>query len=508
MSPVLRFVRRLGGIEAGDEAADAHLLERFVSHRDEEAFAVLVRRHGPMVLNVCLRILHDLHDAEDAFQATFLVLARKAGAIRRRERLGPWLHGVAQRTALKARSNAARWQEIESAADGSAAEPLSELAWRELRLVLDEEIGRLPTRYRAPVILCYLEGLSYAEAARQLGCPAGTVSGRLARARELLRGRLARRGFGLSAALLGTLLPASASAAVPVPLLDATVQAAAHVTRQTLAAGIVTAPVAALAEGVIQAMLWTKLKITVAVLVVAGLAGASGLVYRTQAADDPKQQPGPVAVQKLPPQKPAALSDAKQPPAKPAALPDPKQAAEKAAQAEQEKLLRLRIAELQQLEAQQEALRARLELARARLAELQAVQDRERQRALNLIEQGLNQLRKTGGNDKAITEFDKAFQQLKQQLVRRNIKPKPAGQPEGVVNTVGDFDLVRITIQNGVEAQRGQVLHVYRLEPEPMYLGKLTVVSVRGKEVVGKIQAKNSKQAIKRNDRVSVISPE
>src|SRR5438045_1930853 len=202
LSPVLRFVRRLGKSEAPDDTTDAHLLERFVSRRDEEAFATIVRRHGPMVLSVCLRILHDIHDAEDAFQATFLVLARKAAAIGRRERLGAWLHGVAQRTALKARANAARWQEIESVADTSAAEPLSELAWQELRLVLDEEIGRLPARYRAPVILCYLEGLSYAEAARHLGCPPGTVSGRLARARELLRRRLARRGFGLSAALL------------------------------------------------------------------------------------------------------------------------------------------------------------------------------------------------------------------------------------------------------------------------------------------------------------------
>ncbi|MBI1913556.1 MAG: sigma-70 family RNA polymerase sigma factor, partial [Planctomycetes bacterium] len=408
----------------------------------------------------------------------------------------------------KARSNAARWQEIESLADGSAAEPLSQLAWQELRLVLDEEIGRLPARYRAPVILCYLEGLSYTEAARHLGCPPGTVSGRLARAREVLRGRLARRGFGLSAALLGTLLPASSPAAVAVPLLDATVKAAvAHVTRQTLAAGAVSAPIAALAEGVIQAMLWTKLKVTVAVLVVAGLAGAGGFVYRSQAADSPKEKPGTAPAQKLPPQKPSALPNLKQPPAKAAALPDPKQAADKAAQAEQEKLLLLRkLAELQLLQAEQEALQARLELARARLAKIQAVQEKQRQQALDQIEQGLRQLRKTGGNDKAIEEFDKAFQQLKRQLAQKNAKP--AGQPEGVVNEINKDGLVKITIQNGAEAQRGQVLHVYRLEPEPMYLGKLTVVEVKGKEAVGKVEAASPKKTIKPNDRVSVISPE
>src|SRR5262249_12259838 len=265
----------------------------------------------------------------------------------------------------------ARWQPTAPLADTLAAEPLGELAWQELRLVLDEEIGRLPARYRAPVILCYLEGLSYTEAARHLGCPPGTVSGRLARAREVLRSRLARRGFGLSAALLGTLLPGSASASVSVPLVDATVKTVvAQVTRQTLAAGAVTAPVAALAEGGIQAMLWTKLKITVAGLVVAGLAGTSGLVYRSQAADDPNEKP--VAAQKLPPQK-AADPAPKPLPALPAVLSDPKQAGDKTDQAEQEKLLQQRLAELQRLEAEQQVLRARVEMARLRLAEMQVV---------------------------------------------------------------------------------------------------------------------------------------
>src|SRR5262245_27262129 len=274
-SPVLRYLRRLGGIDPTSEPGDAYLLECFIVRRDEEAFAALVRRHGPMVLGVCRRVLGDVHDAGDAVQAASLVLARKAGAIGRREQLGNWLHGVAQRTALKARSSAARWQSIEPLADTLAAEPLGELAWQELRLVLDEEIGRLPDRYRAPVVLCYLEGHSYAEAARHLGWPPGTVSGRLARAREILRGRLTRRGFALSAALLGTLLPAAAPAAVSVSLLDATASAAAaSAAGQTIAAGAVAAPVIALAEGVVKAMLWTKVKLMVSVLLVAGLAGA------------------------------------------------------------------------------------------------------------------------------------------------------------------------------------------------------------------------------------------
>src|SRR2546429_2515816 len=135
LGSVVGYLRRAARPEWSAPETDGALLARFAAAREEPAFAALVQRHGPMVLGVCLRILHDMHDAEDAFQATFLVLARKAGAIGRRERLGPWLHGVAQRTALKARANAARWQEIESVADTSAVEPLSELAWREVRLV-------------------------------------------------------------------------------------------------------------------------------------------------------------------------------------------------------------------------------------------------------------------------------------------------------------------------------------------------------------------------------------
>src|SRR5262245_23155197 len=428
MTPVLRFLRRLGGADAVDDLADAHLVDRFVARRDDEAFAILVRRHGPMVLSVCRRVLHDLHDAEDAFQATFLVLARKAGSIGRRERLGNWLHGVAYRTALKARANAARWQVIhESPADPLAAEPLSELARRELRLVLDEEVGRLPGRYRAPVVLCYLEGHSYAEAARQLGCPPGTVSGRLARARALLRGRLAPRVRALSAALLGTLLPAAAPASVSVALVESTVKAAvATAAGRAAMTGAVAAPVVALAEGVIKAMLWTKCKIMVAVVLVAGVVGAGGSVYRSQAADAPKDTQATAPAEKNKPettaQKPLATK-----PTKNSDTTDEKEI----------RLLRLRLEEIrlaeQELAAQRELVEAQRRLAEA--LDMQRRQEaKQRQYALDQIARGLDQLRKTSGGDQAsaVEEFDKAFKQLKDRLAKPERKPatRPANPPE------------------------------------------------------------------------------
>jgi RNA polymerase sigma factor (sigma-70 family) len=176
------------------EQTDSQLLERFAGQQDEAAFAALVRRHGPMVLAVCRRILRDAHDADDAFQATFLVLVRKASVIARPELLGNWLYGVAHRVAVKARAKAARRSEHERRAPALAsADPTAEVTKHELRAVLDAELRQLPEKYRAPLVLCYLEGKTNAQAARLLGWPTGSISGRLARARELLRERLLSR---------------------------------------------------------------------------------------------------------------------------------------------------------------------------------------------------------------------------------------------------------------------------------------------------------------------------
>jgi RNA polymerase sigma factor (sigma-70 family) len=291
LSQVLRHIRRIA--HTGDDAGleDAQLLERFLVARDEAAFEALVRRHGPMVLGVCRRLLHDPQDVEDAFQATFLVLIRKAGSLGRRQLLANWLYGVARRTALKARCNTARRQAHEKQVElMSTAGANNEASWRDLRPVLDEEVSRLPEKYRVPIILCYLEGKTFTEAALQLGWPAGTVSGRLARARELLRTRLARRGVTLSLGALGTLLAEQTASAVPTPLVDSTLKAAALVAAgQVTTAGALSAPVVSLMEGVLHAMYMSKVKsVGILLLAVCVLGAGVGLVnYPRLAAQQP-----------------------------------------------------------------------------------------------------------------------------------------------------------------------------------------------------------------------------
>jgi RNA polymerase sigma factor (sigma-70 family) len=205
---LLGQLRRLLCASALTGAPDEALLGQFVTHRDQGAFAVLVRRHGPMVWGICRRILGDSPDAEDAFQATFLIFARKAAAIQRRELLANWLFGVARRSALRVRAVQARHARREQSRD-----PLPEMAsagqvWSDARAVLDEELARLPAKYRMPLLLCGLEGLTHAEAAKSLGWPTGTVAGRLSRGRALLRTRLLRRGItGPAAAVTALLAP-------------------------------------------------------------------------------------------------------------------------------------------------------------------------------------------------------------------------------------------------------------------------------------------------------------
>jgi len=210
-----------------DVSTDAHLLRRFALHRDEAAFATLVERHGPLVLSVCRRVLGTVQDAEDAFQATFLVLARRASEIREPGLLGNWLYGVASRIARKARVGVSKRQmhEIQVRFLPSLEAPATEA--NDLGPVLDEELSRLPEKYRAALVLCYLQGKTNEEAAQLLQWPTGTVKGRLARARELLRRRLMRRGLQASALLLATSLASARAkaASVPGPLAEITARA-------------------------------------------------------------------------------------------------------------------------------------------------------------------------------------------------------------------------------------------------------------------------------------------
>lgn len=219
---------RYAGSLAYDALSDRELLELFVQRREEAAFAALVRRHGPMVLSVCRRVLRHNQDAEDAFQATFLVLVEKARRLQRPESLANWLYGVAYRTALHARQRGARRSARErEAALMSAPRGDPEVDSQELRRILDEELNRLPEKYRAPLVLCYLEGKTNEEAARVLGWPSGSMSHRLARGRELLRERLQSRFAGLSIATPALWLAEHLQPVVVSPVLaQATVHAA------------------------------------------------------------------------------------------------------------------------------------------------------------------------------------------------------------------------------------------------------------------------------------------
>jgi RNA polymerase sigma factor (sigma-70 family) len=279
--PVLRHLRRVACEHGRADRTDGQLLEAFVQRREEAAFEALVQRHGPMVLGVCHRVLRHAHDAEDAFQATFLVLMRKAAAIAPRERVGNWLYGVAYRTALEARRAAAkrRAREREVPPRPPPEAPPADYG-AELHALLDQELSRLPDKYRAPVVLCDLEGKTHHQAARQLGWPAGTLSSRLARARALLARRLAHRGLTLSAgALAVALAPQAVSAFLPVRLAGSTIKAALGAAAGHAAApGCVSAEVAALTEGVLKAMLLTKVKTVLALGVLVAILGGGVLV--------------------------------------------------------------------------------------------------------------------------------------------------------------------------------------------------------------------------------------
>jgi RNA polymerase sigma factor (sigma-70 family) len=281
LDTLLRHLRRTISAHEGMALPDAQLLERFLTLRDEAAFELLIWRHGAMVLGVCQRILRREQDVEDAFQATFLTLVKKASSLNKRQAVGSWLYKVAYRIACSAQRQATKkaWRE-RPLLHSPAAESSLELVWRDLRTVLDEEVNRLPEKYRAPFLLCYLEGKTNDEAARHLGCPKGTVLSRLSRARERLRSRLLRRGVTLSAGLFTAVLTEKAAAAtVPAAYLDSTLKAALSVAAGPLATACLSTPVVALTQGAIRAMFWSELKFAAATLLVLGAAGMGATVW-------------------------------------------------------------------------------------------------------------------------------------------------------------------------------------------------------------------------------------
>jgi len=264
-----------------EEAAltDRELLEGYVRGREEAAFAALVRRHGPMVWGVCRRILRHSHDAEDAFQATFLVLVRKATSV---VSVANWLYGVAHQTALKARAMAAKRSTRERQVTVMPEPALQRQEVRDdLQALLDQELSRLPDKYREVIVVCDLEGKTRKEAARQLRLPEGTVASRLATARAMLARRLARHAPSVSGAVLATLLAQNAaSAAVPASVASSTIQAASlFAAGHAAAGGAISAKAVTLAEGVLKSLLLTKLKLATAVLVTLAILGAAATIF-------------------------------------------------------------------------------------------------------------------------------------------------------------------------------------------------------------------------------------
>ncbi len=295
---VLRRLRALLGADCAAGPTDGELLRRYVTARDEAAFEALLRRHGPMVLGVCRRLLGTSQDVDDAFQATFLILIRKAPSIGDAERVANWLYGVAYRVAVRARAQAAR-QRARQRALADVAQPESTAGQVEeaVRVLLDEEVNRLPARYREAVVCCYLEGRTQEETARLLGWPKGTVATRLNRARELLRTRLTRRGLVLTGGTLaGLLTPGSSEGAVPPALVATTLRTAG----QVVTGGVVPAAAGALARGVLREFLVGRAKAVAAGALAVALAVGGGALTLSRE--------GPARVTEIPPMPTAPLA--------------------------------------------------------------------------------------------------------------------------------------------------------------------------------------------------------
>ncbi|MCI0742591.1 MAG: sigma-70 family RNA polymerase sigma factor [Gemmataceae bacterium] len=306
---ILRQLQKLNAPPGDDRLLNEQLLARFVRHKDPEAFAALVRRHGSLVLNVCRSVLRQQEDAEDVFQATFLVLARKAATIKKQASVASWLHGVAFRIAQKAKVGQVKRRFHEQQAKPQAsARDCDDMSWRDLRRVLHEEVNRLSEKLRAPLLLCYWDAMTQDEAARQLGIPKGTLKDRLERARHLLHHRLGRRGVSLSAALFVTLLCRDLVQAAPALLLKSTVQSALLFAAGQ-SASVLSAKAIALAEGICEGLSATKAKLIAVLLILSTLvaAGAGALVQKPTDAATPRRV-APHAIELLPEDENAALA--------------------------------------------------------------------------------------------------------------------------------------------------------------------------------------------------------
>jgi RNA polymerase sigma factor (sigma-70 family) len=292
VSTLLRHIQKLAAGPDVQQQTDRQLLDDFACRRSEAAFAALVGRHGPMVLRVCRRVLGHEQDAEDAFQATFLVLARNTAAIHKRDALAAWLHGVAYRTARSVRRGRARRRSHEARLRAVMPPPAASPTWDDVQAVLDEEVQRLPPRYREAFVRCVLEGQGGPDVAAELGCPAGTIKSQVNRARRLLQQRLARRGIQLSALLAALSVAEAASrAALPAAQARAAVGFGLLAAAGEPAAAVIPPRVAALAAGVTRTMFLTTTKIAIAVLFATGLLAAGVSTFQALAAKAPQGAP-------------------------------------------------------------------------------------------------------------------------------------------------------------------------------------------------------------------------
>jgi RNA polymerase sigma factor (sigma-70 family) len=311
VSAVLGHIRKLASAQEDHERPDDELLQRFAAHQDEAAFAALLRRHGPMVLSVCRSVLHHVQDAEDAFQAAFLLLAQKAGSIHRREAVSGWLYRVAYHLAVRAQANAARRRVHERRAVAMpSADPVLDMSLREVRGVLFAELENLPEQYRAPLVLCALEEKSREEAARLLGWSPNAVKGKLERGRELLRARLRRRGLELPAGLCAGALALNAESGLSAPLADATLRAAVKVAAGgSMGAARVSEQVAALVQGASKTLFTSKVRLATVLFLALGVAAASlgVLLHQVSAAGEQALQGNQAAspqAERRPPEQP------------------------------------------------------------------------------------------------------------------------------------------------------------------------------------------------------------
>lgn len=548
---VVQHLRRAILRRDGAGLTDGQLLQGFVERHDGAAFETLVLRHGPMVLGVCRRLLGNPHDAEDAFQATFLVLVRKADSVVPRDMVGNWLYGVAYQTALKARALALRRRarERQVLTLPETAVCLTE-DWSDLQPVLDQELSRLPSRYRIPILLCDVQGMTRKEAAQRLGWPEGTLSSRLARARGRLAQRLTRRGVVFSGGSLAAVVSQqTATAHVPASLVSLTVQGANLVVAGKAATvGALSAPVVALTEGVVHGMLLTKIKVATAVILMAATLGVGGseVLSRSMGAgpqqgratgtaqepgrtqDQGAKQPEDLGLQillragkdakyrdvelvlsqmdrllyDLTQKEQQATDDEKKMQRKIELLYEGVDAQDKK---DQDKRQLLKEAEmllsLSRKEDENLILKKKLADLEVKVASMEQANNVLRDRVEGLS-QAISQLKKSAAAEGTAGNVNREVRSAVDLLLEQAY----ASELRGSVLRVADGLAV---ISKGSEqgVQVGQKLYLYRTEPQPTYLGEIEILKTEPGQAVGRIQRIQGGKAIQPGDRVTNHMP-